>query len=171
MILGWLWLFRPKHLEWLILPSACQQVCLLANDEKGKWKCSLKITSILQIFSSTYSTAILNFICLTLVFQQLLGFEFVDYDNALKDVVLDDHEKEFIYKVCFMDKQTEDHATNEKDSLSILTLVTLQEAKMQAEIIYALHAVTQFMNWWELSLLVLAIWWNKIWNGYFINFR
>ena len=46
-----------------------------------------------------------------------------------------------------MDKQTEDYVKNEKDSLSILTVVTVQEAKMQAEIIYALHKVTQYMNW------------------------
>ena len=81
------------------------------------------------------------------VIQQLLGFEFVNYDNALNDEVLNEHEKELVYKVCFMDEQYKDYSNSEGDSLSILTLVTVQEGKMQAEIIYALHAVTQFMNW------------------------
>ena len=62
----------------------------------------------------------------------------------MNDEVLNECEKELGYEVCFRVEQTKN---NEKDSLSILTLVTVQEAKMQAEIIYALHAVTQFMNW------------------------
>ena len=94
-----------------------------------------------------YETAFLIFPCLTLVFQQLLGFEFVNYNNALNDEVLNEHEKELVYKVCFMDAQYKDYSNSEGGSLSILTLVTVQEAKMQAEIIYALHAVTQYMNW------------------------
>ena len=31
--------------------------------------------------------------------------------------------------------------------LSLLTVVTVQEARLQAEIVYALHAVTQCMHW------------------------
>ena len=65
----------------------------------------------------------------------------------MNNEVLNENEKELVYKVCFMDEQTKNYSKNERDSLSILTLVTVQEAKMQAEIIYALHAVTQFMNW------------------------
>ena len=94
-----------------------------------------------------YETAFPIFLCLTLVFQQLLGFEFVANENAMNNEVLNENEKELVYKVCFMDEQTQYYSQNEKDSFSIITVVTVQEAKMQAEIIYALHAVTQFMNW------------------------
>ena len=33
------------------------------------------------------------------------------------------------------------------DSGSILDVIMVQETKLQAEIVYVLHAVTQFMNW------------------------
>ena len=52
-----------------------------------------------------------------------------------------------VYRVCFIDELNEDYSNSEEDSLSLPTLVTVQEAKMQAAIINALHAVTQFMNW------------------------
>ena len=51
-----------------------------------------------------------------------------------------------VYRVCFIDELNEDYSNSEGDSLSLLTLVTVEEAKMEAEIIYALHAVTQSMN-------------------------
>ena len=65
----------------------------------------------------------------------------------MNDEVLSVQEKELVYKMCFIAEQFEDYSKNEGGSLSLITLVTVQEAKMQAEIIYALHAVTQFMNW------------------------
>ena len=81
-------------------------------------------------------------------FQQLLGFCLDDYENDFIDEVLDKNQKEVIYKACIKQE-----GTLEKDqdvgsvNLSLLTLVTVQEARLQAEIVYALHAVTQFMHW------------------------
>ena len=105
-------------------------------------------------YSQVRITNITEFLYSWLLCQQLLGFEFVANENAVNDEVLNEREKELVYKVCFRDEQTKNSSNFKKDSLSILTLVTVQEAKMQAEIIYALHAVTQYMNWWKLSLLV-----------------
>ena len=79
------------------------------------------------------------------LFQNLLGFESADNENTVNGYDLDEEEKALTYKFCFISDQTEEYSLS--DSLSTLSVVTVQETKLQAEIIYALHAVTQFMNW------------------------
>jgi len=77
--------------------------------------------------------------------QNLLGFESADNENTVNGYDLDEEEKALTYNLCFISDQTEEYSLS--DSLSTLSVVTVQETKLQAEIIYALHAVTQFMNW------------------------
>ena len=79
------------------------------------------------------------------LFQNLLGFESVDNENTVNGFDLDEEEKALIYNLCFISDQREDCSLS--DSVSTLSVVTVQETKLQAEIVYALHAVTQFMNW------------------------
>ena len=81
-------------------------------------------------------------------FQQLLGFCPDDYESELNDQVLDKNQKEFIYKTCINQGETGKIRSNVVGSdLSLLTVVTMQEARLQAEIVYALLAVTQFLHW------------------------
>jgi len=81
--------------------------------------------------------------------QQLLGFGLDDYDTELIEETLDDYQKDLIYSACM----NSSYAARDTDCkqrnacLPLLTLVTVQEARMQAQVIYVLHAVKQFMNW------------------------
>jgi len=77
--------------------------------------------------------------------QVLLGFSLDDYENELIDKVLDKSQKEIIYNICI--KQFNNKETFPLKKVSLETVVTVQEARLQAEIVYALHAVTQFMNY------------------------
>ena len=57
--------------------------------------------------------------------------------------MLDQHQKDLIYSICLKQDYFAVKSSNISErELSLLTLVTVQEARMQAEIIYALHAVT-----------------------------
>ena len=52
-----------------------------------------------------------------------------------------------VYRVCFIDELNEDYSNSEEDSLSLPTLVTVQEAKMQAAIINACsHSVYELVK-------------------------
>ena len=62
--------------------------------------------------------------------------------------VLDKKKKEMIYNTCIKQgSSVEKYQNVECVDLSLLTVVTVQEARLQAETVYALHAVTQFMHW------------------------
>jgi len=81
--------------------------------------------------------------------QQLLGFGLDDDDTQLIEETLDEDLKDLIYCAC-LDPSYAVRDTDCKQSngcLSLLTLVIVQEARMQAQVIYVLHAVKQFMNW------------------------
>ena len=86
---------------------------------------------------------------LSFVFQKLLGFEFVDNEKSTSEFTLDEDEKELVYKLCFVSDNKDDYSITiiVGDSVSILDVIMVQETKLQAEIVYALHAFTQFMNW------------------------
>ena len=77
--------------------------------------------------------------------QHLLGFHLDDYESELIDKVLDKNKKALIYKACIKRGGT-DLEIDHNVGGALLTVVTVQEARLQAEIVYALHAVTQFMH-------------------------
>jgi len=79
--------------------------------------------------------------------QKLLGFEFVDSEKTTPEFILDEDEKELVYKLSFASDDMDDYFINVGDSVAILDVIMVQETILQAEIAYALHAVTQFMNW------------------------
>jgi len=79
--------------------------------------------------------------------QKLLGFEIVDNEKITSEFTLDEDEKELVYKLCFASDEMDDYSISAGDSVSMLNVIMVQETKLQSEIVYALHAVTQFMNW------------------------
>ena len=116
-----------------------------------------------QVHSLAFIWAVLTF-----VFQKLLGFEFVDNEKTTPERALDDDEKDLVYKLCFASDDMDDYSMNICDSGSILDVIMVQETKLQAEIVYVLHAVTQFMNWWihfnYLNVFVLFDTCDKVYN-------
>ena len=101
----------------------------------AKWMYSQVFQSNVLLFDSILS------------FQNILGFEFVDHQSIVVEFVLDKDDKDFIERLIF----SQDIADNISEHISerevIKIVVMVLETKLQAVVIYVLHAVAQFMNW------------------------
>lgn len=79
--------------------------------------------------------------------QNILGFEFVEHKNSWRESGLAECDKMLVEKLCFSQELPDSNSQTLSEKEVIWITVTVLETKLQAEIIYALHAVTQFMNW------------------------
>jgi len=79
--------------------------------------------------------------------QNILGFDFVEHKKSVNDLVLNQDNKSIIEQLIFSQDVCDDITEHLKEKEIIEMVVTVLETKLQAEIIYALNAVTQFMNW------------------------
>ena len=77
----------------------------------------------------------------------ILGFDFVGHKRSVNDLVLNQDNKSIIEQLIFSQDVCDDITEHLKEKEIIEMVVTVLETKLQAEIIYALHAVAQFMNW------------------------
>merc|ERR1712013_876640 len=76
--------------------------------------------------------------------QNILGFEFVDHQSIVVEFVLDQDDKDFIERLIFS-QEISDNISEHKSEREVKKIVVMVlETKLQAVVIYVLHAVAQF---------------------------